>query len=88
MTANERTSHGTACKDKTGTVTGYRRHQRRGEPTCGPCREAKRLLSQRLRGEARGSKPPARFDLDATKRALDRYLQARRERKQKEGGAK
>ena len=82
------------CGDATGTPRGYRRHYRRGEPACDLCREAERLRSLERRNkireerERKGIKHPTGFDLDATKRALDRYLQARRERKQKSVAAR
>lgn len=84
------------CGDATGTPRGYQRHYRRGEPACDLCREGERLRSIERRNKIReererrtgGRKHPTGFDLDATKRALDRYLQARRERKRKEGAGR
>ena len=82
------------CGDATGTPRGYRRHYRRGEPACDLCREGERLRSIERRNrireerERKGIKHPTCFDLDATKRALDRYLQTRRERKQKSVAAR
>ncbi|GAA1110604.1 hypothetical protein [Streptomyces javensis] len=40
-----------------GTMRGYRRHRRRREPACGPCREACRLESAARRKRSRVQKP-------------------------------
>ena len=34
-----------------GTVAAYKRHLRRGEPSCAPCREAERLAKKNARGK-------------------------------------
>ena len=73
---------GRACRDKTGTYAGVQRHYYWGEKPCEACREAERLRSmQRRRGAAKNKQQPAAFDLDAARRALDKYLDARRARR-------
>lgn len=36
---------GTACGEKVGTITGYKRHLKAKDPTCRPCRDANAAYS-------------------------------------------
>lgn len=71
----------TACRERSGSVAGYSRHRRAGEPACGECAEAKAAYSREFWRKNPEKQQRYRKQWDEKHPSYDRdYYQANRDR--------